>query len=220
MKKSLLVCVFCLLSISLFPEETFVIGISGGTGSGKTTLANKIHQQFFNSTLISQDSYYKDQTHLSMEERDQVNFDHPNSLEFSLLKEQLMDLKNGLPIKLPVYSFHEHARLDTTNWIEPSRIIIVEGMLLFAAEELRDLFDLKIFVDTDADVRILRRLERDIKERSRDFKSVVKQYLETVKPMHENFVEPSKKHADLIVLGEGDNQAVVDLIVRKLSKGS
>jgi uridine kinase len=147
-----------------------------------------------------------------------MNFDHPNSLDFTLLREHLIHLKNGSSVAQPIYNFHVHSRENQTKCVESAPVIIVEGILLFAAEELRDLFDLKIFVDADDDIRVLRRIERDIKERSRDFEQVKRQYLTTVKPMHDTFVEPSKQHADVIVPQGGCNQAALDLILAKLNK--
>lgn len=190
--------IFSCLTMSVFATSPMFIGIAGGTGSGKTTLADNIHRVFPGSVLISQDSYYKDLSHLPFEEREKVNFDHPDALEFSLLKKHLIDLKNGQAIEQPIYNFHVRARERKTEWIEPAQIVLVEGILLLAAPELRDLFDIKIFVDTNDDVRVLRRIERDMKERSRDFESIKEQYLTTVKPMHDAFVAPSKKYADVI----------------------
>lgn len=217
MFKALLI--FCCLSIYALAKPPVLVGIAGGTGSGKTTLAQRIHQAFPGSVLISQDSYYRDLSHLPFEEREKTNFDHPNSLEFLLLRKHLLDLKNGQAIEQPTYSFHLHARERRTERIEPAQIILVEGILLLAVPEVRDLFDIKIFVDTDDDVRVLRRIERDMNERSRDFTSVKEQYLQTVKPMHDAFVEPSKKHADVIFLEGGHNQVAIDLILAKLSEG-
>ncbi len=207
---------FIAFTASVFANATIVVGIAGGTGSGKTTLAEKVHHAFPESVLISQDSYYKDLSNISFEERGKGNFDHPDSIEFSLLRQHLIDLKKGRAIERPTYNFHIHAREKKTERIEPAQIIIVEGILLFAASEVRDLFDIKIFVDTDDDVRVIRRIERDMKERSRDFNSVKEQYLTTVKPMHDSFVEPSKKYADVIVPEGGYNQAAISLILAKL----
>jgi uridine kinase len=203
----------------MFANATIFVGIAGGTGSGKTTLAEKIHEKFPGSVLINQDSYYRDRSDLSFEEREKINFDHPDSLEFSLLKQHLIDLKNGNAIEQPTYSFHLHAREKHTTWIEPASIVLVEGILIFASPDVRDLFDIKIFVETDDDVRVLRRIERDMRERSRDFNSVKEQYLNTVKPMHTAFVEPSKKYADIIILEGGHNQVAIDLIISKLKEG-
>ena len=209
----------CCLSTAVFAKPIFV-GIGGGTGSGKTTLAEKIHKAFPGSILISQDSYYKDLSHLPMQERERANFDHPDSLDFALLRDHLIDLKNGIAIEEPLYSFHTHSREEGTRVIEPANIVLVEGILLLASPEVRDLFDLKIYVDTEDDIRILRRLERDIKERSRDVQGVKEQYEKTVKPMHTLFVEPSKRYADIVILGETHNPVAVDLIVTKLKQVS
>lgn len=208
------------MSISVFAKQVVLVGIAGGTGSGKTTLAEKIHQAFPEAVLISQDSYYKDLSYLPMEERGKKNFDHLDSLDFTLLRKHLINLRNGFPIEQPIYSFHVHARENETKWIEPANIVLVEGILLLAAPEVRDLFDIKIFVDTDDDIRVLRRIERDIQERSRDFVGVKEQYLKTVKPMHHIFVEPSKKYADIIVPGEEHNQVAIDLVLAKLRENT
>jgi uridine kinase len=194
-----------------------LIGIAGGTGSGKTTMAQKIQDAFPNhSVLICQDSYYKDISHLSLEERAKRNFDHPNSLDFDLLREHLIDLMNGRAIERPIYNFQTHGRERATQRVEPAQVIIVEGILLFAALEVRDLFNLKIFVDTADDIRLLRRVERDLAERGRSFEGVKEQYLTTVKPMHDAFVEPSKQYADVIVPMRRQNQIALDLVITKL----
>jgi len=211
---------FCCLSLSLFGAPKILVGIAGGTGSGKTTLAEKIHEAYPDcSILISQDSYYKDLAHLSFEERAKNNFDHPHSLDFALLRDHLIDLKNDRAVVQPVYSFKTHTREHETRVVEPAELILVEGILLFAAPEVKDLFDLKIFVDTDGETRLLRRIERDMNERARSFDSVKKQYLTTVKPMHDAFVEPSKKCADVIVPEGGFNQVALSLILAKLKEG-
>jgi uridine kinase len=203
---------------NLFASDKIIIGIAGGTGSGKTTLADKIWRHFKdNCVLISQDSYYKDLSSLPQEERDLVNFDHPDSLDFALLKQHILDLKNNREISKPVYNFQKHVREHSSERIKPAQLIIVDGILLFAVPEIRELFDIKIFIDISDDVRLLRRIERDIKERGRDFASVRDQYLATVKPMHDTFVEPSKKYADLIVPHGGENAMALGLIVSKLS---
>lgn len=207
--------VFWCLSASVFAESIF-IGIAGGTGSGKTTLAQKIHRAFPKAVVISQDSYYKDRSYLPFEDRGSINFDHPDSLEFDLLRDHLIDLKNGFSIGQPTYNFHLHAREKEKKQIDPANIVLVEGILLLAVPEIRDLFDIKIFVDTDEDIRALRRIDRDIKERGRDFNGVVEQYVKTVKPMHDAFVEPSKKHADIIIPGENHTEVALNLILAKL----
>lgn len=203
-------------SVTVFAQTSVLVGIAGGTGSGKTTLAEKIHEAFPQAVLLSEDSYYKDLSHLTKEERDEQNFDHPDSLEFSLLRNHLISLKKGFSIEQPIYNFHVHAREKQTELVHPTKIILVEGILLLAAPEVRDLFDIKIFVDADGDIRLLRRIERDMKERSRSFDSIKKQYYTTVKPMHDIFVEPSKKYADIIVPSEEENPVALDLIVTKL----
>lgn len=212
------IIIFCCFSFSLFAESIVFVGIAGGTGSGKTTFAKKVHEAFPSAVLISQDSYYKDLSYLPFDQREKTNFDHPDSLEFDLLRKHLIDLKNGLSIEQPIYNFKTHSREEGTVSVKCSQVILVEGILLFAALELRDLFDIKIFVDTDDDIRILRRIERDITERSRDFNSIKEQYLKTVKPMHDAFVEPSKKFADLIIPQGGHNQVAVSLILAKLNE--
>lgn len=209
---------FCCLTFSIFAKPIFFIGIAGGSGSGKTTFAKKILEAFPNMSLISQDSYYKDLSTLPMEKREKINFDHPDSLEFDLLQKHLIDLKHGRSIEVPVYNFHSHCREPRTQTISPSQIVVIEGILILAMPEIRELLDLKIFIDTDDDIRIIRRLERDITERSRDFKSIKNQYLESVKPMHNAFVEPSKKYADVIVPEGGYNAMAVDLILSKLNQ--
>jgi uridine kinase len=201
---------FYLFGIAHSEACPVLIGIAGGTGSGKTTLAREL-QEYFSETsvLITQDSYYKDLSHLPKEERELVNFDHPDSLDFNLLREHLIFLKNGEAVFKPVYDFVTHTRTNELERVEPARLILVEGILLLAVPEVRQLFDLKIFIDTDDDVRILRRLERDIMERGRDFDSVKTQYLSTVKPMHHQFVDPSKNYADVVVWGINENFDIV-----------
>jgi uridine kinase len=204
---------------ALFAQEVTVIGIAGGTGSGKTTFARKIQEAFPGKTvLISQDSYYKDLSALSLDERDKVNFDHPDSLDFALLAQHLKDLKLGGLIEKPVYNFRIHSREEETERVSSNRIVIVEGILLFSIEEIRNQFDLKIFVDTDDDIRLLRRVTRDMKERGRSFVSIQEQYLATVKPMHEAFVRPSKKYADVIVPHGGENGVALSIILSKLAE--
>jgi uridine kinase len=212
----LLIC--CITIHSTTFAQKILVGIAGGTGSGKTTLAQNIQEAFEGKcVLISQDSYYKDLSHLEFEERANVNFDHPDSIDFALLREHLIELKGGRSILQPVYSFVSHSRMDHTHFIEPKDIILVEGILLLAIPEIRELFDVKIFVHTDDDIRMLRRIERDIKERGRSFDSVKEQYLKTVKPMHDLFVEPSKQYADIIVPKGGHNEVAVNLLIAKLN---
>ncbi len=213
-----LLAIVCINLLSA--DEHILIGIVGGTGSGKTTLARKLQEAFGKQAiLIEQDSYYKDLQGLSLEKRAQTNFDHPDSLDFALLRTHLIDLKNNKEIRKPVYNFKTHSRESHFVAVQPARVIIVEGILLLAIPEVRDLFDLKIYIDADDDVRLLRRIERDIHERGRDFFSVQSQYLTTVKPMHLQFVEPSKSFADVIIPGVGDNSAAMALIVSSLKEG-
>lgn len=195
-----------------------VIGIAGGTGSGKTTVANVILQRVGTHRIafLPHDAYYKDLKDLPKSQRDLVNFDHPHSLDTPLLLEQIKDLKNLRPIELPVYDFKTHTRTEKTLLIEPTRVVIVEGILIFAEPGLRELFDVKIFVDTAADIRFIRRLERDIAERGRTTESVINQYLTTVRPMHLEFVEPSKQYADVIIPEGGLNTVAMDMVVARV----
>lgn len=196
-----------------------IIGIAGGTGSGKTTLAQKIQAAFpGQAVLVSQDSYYKDLNGMPLHEREKMNFDHPGSLDFSLMAQHLRALQGGSAVEKPVYNFHTHSREKFTETVNPNKIIIVEGILLFAVPEICNICSLKIFIDTDDDERLLRRIERDIHERSRTFESVRNQYLATVKPMHEEFVQPSKKKADLIVPRGGENEWALGLIISRLKE--
>ncbi len=194
-----------------------IIGIAGGTGSGKSTLAENIEKEFkHNITMISHDYYYKSNSELPLEERKKLNYDHPDAFETDLLIEHLNKLKNGESIERPSYSFVNHLREKETYKVVPKKVIIVEGILLFENKTLRDMMDIKIFVDADADIRFIRRLLRDVKERGRTLDSVVEQYCTTVKPMHEQFVEPSKKYADIIVPEGGYNQVALNMIVEKI----
>ena len=191
-----------------------VIGICGGTGSGKTTVSEKIREPLRDRVIYLQhDYYYRDLTHLSLDDRRKVNYDHPDSLETSLLIEHLKALKAGQAIDRPDYDFTVHNRRSQTVRVEPKPVIVVEGILIFESAELRSLMDLKVFVDTDADMRFIRRLRRDIVERGRTAHSVMDQYLATVRPMHLEFVEPSKRYADIII-PEGYNPVSVDLVVK------
>lgn len=194
-----------------------IVGIAGGTGSGKTTFAQALQAAMGEEcVIISQDSYYVANTHLPFEERLKINYDHPNAIEDDLLIDHLKRLKAGETIEVPVYDYEAYARTERTITVQPHRIVIVEGILVLVNPELRELFDLKVFVDTDPDVRILRRLVRDVQERGRSLDSVHQQYLSTVKPMHEAFVEPSKKYADIIVPEGGFNQVALETVAAVL----
>ena len=183
-----------------------MIGIAGGTGSGKTTLINRIKKEFNDEiTILSHDFYYKENSHLPFEEREKLNYDHPNSFETALMVEHIKQLKEGRAIQRPVYDFVIHNRKTETITVEPAKVIILEGILIFENKDLLGLFDIKVFIDTDADVRIIRRIQRDVRERGRSLDSVINQYLTTVKLMHEEFVEPSKKNADIIIPEGGYN---------------
>ena len=202
------------------PNRTtpLVIGIAGGTGSGKTTVAKEIRERVGPQyiTYLPHDAYYKDLSHLTLELRRLINFDHPDSLETDLLVQQLKQLIANQPIELPIYDFKTHTRTPQTSHIHPQPVIIVEGILIFAEPALRPLFDVKIFVDTDADLRFIRRLERDIIERGRTVESVIRQYLNTVRPMHMEFVEPSKRYADVIIPEGGFNTVALDMVVARI----
>ena len=197
--------------------STILIGIAGGTGSGKTTLTRHLKEHFGQEvTVISHDNYYKRQDGKTYEERSKVNYDHPSAFDTDLLIEHLRQLKAGHSIQCPVYSYSDHNRTDRTVEIFPTKVIIVEGILIFQNPTLRDMFDIKIFVETDADVRILRRALRDVEERGRTLQSVVTQYLTTVKPMHEQYVEPSRKYADIVVLEGGHNLVALEMIMQRI----
>lgn len=198
-------------------ENIIIIGIAGGTGSGKTTLVNKLKEILGDEVLtITHDHYYKANAHLSFEERAKLNYDHPNAFETELLVEDLIKLKKGRAIERPKYDYSIHTRSKETFVELPKKVIIVEGILIFENAELRDLFDIKVFVDTDADVRFIRRLLRDVKERGRELDSVINQYLNTVKIMHEEFVEPSKKYADIIIPEGGYNKVACTMLVDRI----
>lgn len=197
--------------------DTILIGIAGGTGSGKTTLTRHLKEHFGDAvTVIGHDSYYKRQEGKAYEERAQVNYDHPAAFETELLVEHLRQLKAGHSVQCPVYSYVDHNRTDETVTVMPNKVIIVEGILIFQNPALRDMLDIKIFVETDADVRILRRCLRDVEERGRTLQSVVTQYLTTVKPMHERYVEPSRKYADIVVLEGGHNLVALEMIMQRI----
>ena len=195
-----------------------VIGIAGGSGSGKTTVANVVMQRVGaeNIAYLPHDAYYKELGHLPPNQRAQINFDHPDSLENELMIQHIQALREYQPVALPVYDFSTDSRTDKIIEVKPQRIIIVEGILIFAVPDLRKMFDLKIFVDTDPDIRLIRRLQRDISERGRSTESVINQYLSTVRPMHLEFVEPSKRYADVIIPEGGFNAAALDLVVARL----
>ncbi len=199
-------------------DTPLVIGIAGGSGSGKTTVAQEILQRVGRDRIsfLQHDSYYKDLTGLPPAQRDQVNFDHPNSLETELLISHIEQLKQGQAIEVPIYDFSTDSRTDQTFQVNPSRVIVVEGILIFVDPDLRALFDVKIFVDTDPDVRLIRRLQRDIAERGRSVESVIHQYQSTVRPMHLEFVEPSKRYADVIIPEGGFNRAAMDMVVARI----
>ncbi len=201
-------------------RNTIIIGVAGGSGSGKTTVAHNLVKAFSReeAILVEQDAYYKELSNLTIDERAKTNFDHPDAIEFELMKQHLIDLKNGTSIERPTYDFKTHSRKEEKVTLNPSKIIVVEGILVFAVKEIRDLFDVKIFVDTDADEMLLRRLERDIHERGRSFDSVKNQYLSTVKPMYLEFCEPSKRYADVIIPRGGENKVAINMVIAKLKR--
>ncbi|CEH30273.1 uridine kinase [Aneurinibacillus migulanus] len=196
-----------------------IIGVAGGTGSGKTTVAREIYRQFedMSVVMIEQDAYYKKQSHLTFEERIKTNYDHPLAFDNDLLIEQLECLRRREPVAKPVYDYKLHTRSTETVWIEPKDVIILEGILILEDERLRSMMDIKVFVDTDADVRIIRRMLRDIAERGRTMESVVQQYLQVVRPMHMQFIEPTKRYADIIVPEGGQNRVAIDLLTTKIN---
>jgi uridine kinase len=191
-----------------------ILGIAGGTGCGKTTVVNTILNELSESDVgvISQDSYYKDTSHLSYDERIKINFDHPRSIDFDLLKEHLEHLKKGLSIEQPIYSFVKHNRTGDTIKTHPRKVMIVEGILILSHPDIRELFDIKIFVHADSDERLIRRIKRDINERGRDIDEVLSRYQTTLKPMHQQFIEPMKEYADLIIPNNKYNTVAVDIV--------
>ncbi|WP_375235516.1 uridine kinase [Winogradskyella sp.] len=197
-----------------------IIGIAGGTGCGKTTVVNTILKELPQDevVVISQDSYYKDTTHLSYEERVKINFDHPRSIDFDLLVNHLNELRKGNTIQQPVYSFVQHNRTGDSVLTKPRKVIIVEGILILTNPEIRDLFDIKIFVHADSDERLIRRLKRDISERGRDIDEVLDRYQNTLKPMHEQFIEPMKEYADIIIPNNKYNTVAVDIVKTIISE--
>ena len=200
-------------------DNILVIGIAGGSGSGKTTLTKKLMEKFGdNITVLSHDNYYKRHDELTYEERAQLNYDEPEALDTSLMVYQLDQLRHGQAIDCPVYDFTQHNRSNETIRINPERVILVEGIMIFASEELRNLMDIRIFVDTDADIRLCRRIKRDVTKRGRSLESVINQYKTTVKPMHEKLVEPSKKYADLVLPEGGKNVVALDMIEGRIRR--
>ena len=200
-------------------NDILVIGIAGGTGSGKTTLMNNLIQRFGDVvTVLSHDNYYRRNDHLTYDERCLINYDEPAALETDLMARHLEQLRRGETIQCPKYDFSQHNRSDETITIAPTSVIIVEGILIFENQALRELMDIKIFVDTDADVRLCRRIKRDVNKRGRSLESVLEQYQTTVKPMHEKYVEPSKKYANLVVLEGGKNWVALDMIIGRIQR--
>jgi uridine kinase len=197
---------------------SFVIGVAGGSGSGKTTVVRRIVDSLGleHVTLLQHDRYYRDRNDLRLEERAALNYDHPNSLETDLLVQHVRELRSGKPVDVPSYDFTRHARLSERETFQPRRALIVEGILVFTEAALRDLMDIKVFVDTDSDTRFIRRLQRDVAERGRTMESVIDQYQSTVRPMHLEFVEPSKRYADVIIPLGGHNTVAVDLLLTML----
>ena len=195
-----------------------VIGVAGGSGSGKSTLVSKLQEAFLGEdvTMLCHDFYYKERSELTYEDRTRLNYDHPQAFDTEMLVEHIKSLKNNLPIEHPVYSFVEHNRTSETVTVMPSKVVIVDGILIFENKELRDLMDIKVYVDTDADVRLARRVLRDVKDRGRSMESVIDQYISTVKPMHEEFVEPSKKYADVIIPEGGFNSVAVRMLIQNI----
>ncbi len=197
--------------------KIIVIGIAGGTGSGKTTITRKLVENFGEKvTVIYHDNYYRAHHDMAPEERAKLNFDHPDAFDTELMLEHLTALKNGQSIECPVYDYSINDRSDKTITVKPSRVIVVEGIMTFHEKSLRDLMDIKLFVDADADVRILRRIMRDVRERGRQLDGIIHQYLATVKPMHEAFVEPSKRYADIIIPEGGENRVALEMVMNRV----
>lgn len=195
-----------------------VIGVAGGTGSGKSTLVKKLLEAFEGQhvAILAHDSYYKAHPELTLEERAGLNYDHPGAFDTAMMVEHLKELKNGVPVQQPVYSFVDHNRTAETIAVKPARVVIVDGILIFENKELRDQMDMKVYVDTDSDVRLARRILRDVRHRGRTMESVINQYLSTVKPMHEEFVEPSKRYADVIIPEGGFNSVAVSMLIENI----
>ncbi|HSJ11178.1 MAG TPA: uridine kinase, partial [Gillisia sp.] len=213
-KNSLLPFITGIITFAQNFETMLIIGIAGGTGSGKTTVVKQIMDELKNEEVdvISQDSYYQDTTHLSYEERVKINFDHPKSIDFELLVAHLKELKAGNTIEEPVYSFIDHNRTNETRTIHPRKVIIVEGILILTHPEVRSMFDIKIYVHADSDERLIRRLKRDINERARDLDEVLWRYQTTLKPMHQQFIEPTKEFADIIIPTNRYNTVAIDIV--------
>lgn len=199
-------------------KRPIIIGVTGGSGSGKTTVAHAIFDQLHGNSIqiITQDTYYNDQSEMSMAERKAVNYDHPLAFDTALLVQQLDQLRHNQAIEMPVYDYEQYTRSTETVHVEPQDVIILEGILILDDERLRDLMDIKVFVDTDSDLRIIRRIKRDMQERGRSLDSVINQYLATVKPMYHQFIEPTKRYADIIVPEGGQNQVAIDLLATKV----
>ncbi|NIK11291.1 uridine kinase [Alkalibacillus almallahensis] len=199
-------------------DKPIIIGVAGGTGSGKTTVTRSICDQFENTSILmlEQDSYYKDQSHIPFEERLNTNYDHPLAFDNDLLIDHLDRLSRRETVQKPVYNYELHTRSDESITVEPQEVIILEGILILEDEQLRNMMDIKVFVDTDADIRIIRRMMRDIKERGRTLESVMDQYMNVVRPMHLQFVEPAKRYADIIIPEGGENHVAIDLLSTKI----
>ena len=199
-------------------EKPVVFGVAGGTASGKTTVARTVLKSVGASQIayVPHDAYYRDMPHLPLEERAGLNYDHPNSLETELLIEHIEQLLFGNPVRIPVYDFSSHRRTEETKLVEPSPVILIDGILIFTNAALRELMDIKIYVDSDADVRFIRRLQRDMNQRGRSLQSIINQYMDTVRPMHLEFVEPSKRYADIIIPHGGMNKVAMDMVISRL----
>jgi uridine kinase len=199
-------------------DNCIFVGVAGGSGSGKTTVARNLLKAFSkdDAILIEQDAYYRELKNTTIEQRAEINFDHPDSIEFELIEKHLINLKNNKSIQRPIYNFKTHLRDNETVEIKPSKIVIIEGILILAIPKIREMLDMKIFVDTDADEMLLRRIERDINERARTFDCVKKQYLQSVKPMYLEFCDPSKRYADIIIPRGGENKIAVNMVIAKL----
>lgn len=199
-------------------NSSILIGIGGGSGSGKTLVAKNILKEFGEGevVVIQQDSYYRDLSHLPFDQRVKTNFDHPDALDFDLLRRHLKQLASGKAVQVPIYDFSTHTRMRETRTVEPHPAVVIEGIMVLTDRDLRDLLHIKIYVETDADIRFIRRLTRDIRDRERTHQDVIYQYLKTVRPMHEQFVEPTKKYADIIIPEGGENPVAIDLIQTKI----